>query len=68
MKHFSKNDDILPQLIFNLFAEPQEQDPVITFNKDTYEIGEILEANCTSSPSRPPPHITWFINDQKVRF
>lgn len=49
-----------------IFSEPQEHDPEITFNKETYEIGEILEANCTTASSRPPPHITWFINDQKV--
>lgn len=46
--------------------EPQEEDPVITFNKDTYEIGEILEANCTTGPARPPPHITWLINNERV--
>lgn len=46
--------------------EPQEREPLITFNKNTYEIGEILEANCTAGPSRPPPYITWFINDIKV--
>ncbi|XP_057660601.1 uncharacterized protein LOC130896470 [Diorhabda carinulata] len=46
--------------------EPQNYDPKITFNKNTYEIGEILEANCTTAPSRPPPHITWLINNEKV--
>ncbi|XP_072397935.1 uncharacterized protein [Diabrotica undecimpunctata] len=46
--------------------EPQETDPEITFNKNTYEIGEVLEANCTTAPSRPPPHITWLINNEKV--
>ncbi|KAJ8973034.1 hypothetical protein NQ317_009207, partial [Molorchus minor] len=46
--------------------EPQRENPVIKFNKNTYEIGEVLEANCTSAPARPPPHITWLINDEKV--
>ncbi|GJQ73622.1 hypothetical protein Trydic_g13965 [Trypoxylus dichotomus] len=46
--------------------EPQNADPSITFNKDRYEFKEMLEANCTSAPSRPPPHITWFINDNKA--
>ncbi|KAF5296401.1 hypothetical protein FQR65_LT01388 [Abscondita terminalis] len=46
--------------------ELQDGDPVITFNKDTYEIGEILEANCTTSPARPPPHVTWLINNERV--
>lgn len=48
------------------FSEPQEDNPKITFNKDVYEIGDVLVANCTTALSRPPPHITWLINDQKV--
>ncbi|KAF5296634.1 hypothetical protein FQA39_LY12462 [Lamprigera yunnana] len=54
------------QLIVLIVQEPQQNDPVITFNKDTYEIGEILEANCTTSPARPPPHVTWLINNDRV--
>ncbi|XP_044272783.1 uncharacterized protein LOC123016446 isoform X1 [Tribolium madens] len=46
--------------------EPQDSDPTITFNKSTYEIGEVLEANCTTASARPPPHITWLINGEKV--
>ncbi|CAH1376764.1 uncharacterized protein [Tenebrio molitor] len=45
---------------------PQDEDPTITFNKSTYEIGEVLEANCTTAPARPPPHITWLINGEKT--
>ncbi|XP_017769516.1 PREDICTED: nectin-1-like, partial [Nicrophorus vespilloides] len=48
--------------------EPQNRDPIVTFNKGTYEIGEILLANCTTAPARPPPHITWLINGEKVIF
>lgn len=51
---------------FVLLPEPQGYDPKITFGKAEYQVGEILEANCTTSPARPPPHITWFINKQKV--
>ncbi|KAJ3640592.1 hypothetical protein Zmor_027147 [Zophobas morio] len=46
--------------------EPQDKDPTITFNKGTYEIGEVVEANCTTAAARPPPHITWLINGEKV--
>lgn len=60
--YFSKDSDSKDLIII----EPQEQEPTITFNKDTYEIGEVLEANCTTSPARPPPHITWLINGEKV--
>lgn len=52
--------------MFKLFSEPQEDNPKITFNRDSYEIGDILEANCTTSPAKPPPHITWLINKEKV--
>ncbi|XP_044727071.1 uncharacterized protein LOC123290806 [Chrysoperla carnea] len=45
---------------------PQTSDPKITFEKEVYNVGETLVANCTTSVARPPPHITWLINDQKV--
>ncbi|XP_046414401.1 uncharacterized protein LOC124176772 isoform X1 [Neodiprion fabricii] len=45
---------------------PQSEDPRITFKKPYYVVGEILEANCTSSPAHPAPHITWFINGKEV--
>ncbi|KAL1494451.1 hypothetical protein ABEB36_010049 [Hypothenemus hampei] len=60
---FTKDSDIKDLTII----DPQSDDPQITFRKDTYSIGEVLEANCTTSPSKPPPHITWLINDEKVQ-
>lgn len=53
-------------LSISCVSEPQGYDPKITFGKAEYQVGEVLEANCTTSPARPPPHITWFINKQKV--
>ncbi|XP_030758797.1 uncharacterized protein LOC115884377 [Sitophilus oryzae] len=47
--------------------DPQEYDPKITFEKETYFVGETLKANCTTAPAKPPPHITWLMNDEKVR-
>nr|XP_022901833.1 uncharacterized protein LOC111414667 [Onthophagus taurus] len=46
--------------------EPQADNPNITFTKDRYEVGDTLEVNCTSAPSRPPAHITWYINEMKA--
>lgn len=46
---------------------PQREDPSITFEKSVYVVGESLEANCTSSPARPVPYITWFINGKEVK-
>ncbi|XP_032672456.1 uncharacterized protein LOC116844691 isoform X1 [Odontomachus brunneus] len=45
---------------------PQTNNPKITFKKSVYVIGESLEANCSSSPARPVPYITWFINGKEV--
>ncbi|XP_045478477.1 uncharacterized protein LOC123683459 [Harmonia axyridis] len=59
---FSKDSDSKDLTII----EPQQRDPKITFNKETYEIGEVLEANCSTAPARPPPRITWLINGKKV--
>ena len=32
-----------------------------------YQIGERMEALCTSWQSHPPANLTWFINEEKVR-
>ncbi|KAG7197167.1 hypothetical protein KM043_007249 [Ampulex compressa] len=45
---------------------PQTENPKITFEERMYVVGESLEANCTSSPARPVPHLTWFINGKEV--
>ncbi|XP_012288220.1 uncharacterized protein LOC105703971 [Orussus abietinus] len=44
----------------------QTDNPQITFKKAVYEVGEYLEANCTSSPARPVPYLTWLINGKEV--
>ncbi|CAH1967104.1 unnamed protein product [Acanthoscelides obtectus] len=59
---FSKDSDSKDLTVI----EPQDDNPTIVFDKDTYEIGDILQANCTTAPSKPPPHITWLINNEKV--
>ncbi|KAK0167213.1 hypothetical protein PV327_004642 [Microctonus hyperodae] len=45
---------------------PQSDNPHITFKKDVYTVGEVLEANCTSSAAYPVPHLTWLINGKEV--
>ncbi|XP_043289642.1 cell adhesion molecule 1-like [Venturia canescens] len=45
---------------------PQSEKPHITFKQRVYESGETLEANCTSAPAHPVPHLTWFINGNEV--
>lgn len=38
--------------------------PRIKGLQDEYVIGDLLEANCTSSRSRPSAQLMWLINDQ----
>ncbi|XP_063227105.1 uncharacterized protein LOC134533511 [Bacillus rossius redtenbacheri] len=46
--------------------QPQKEAPTISVRKDQYQAGEVLEANCTSSPARPVPYITWLVNDKMI--
>ena len=43
-----------------------DEKPRITGIKEKYQIGETLEALCTSWQSHPPANLTWFINEEKV--
>lgn len=44
-----------------------DEKPRITGIKEKYQIGETLEALCTSWQSHPPANLTWFINEEKAR-
>jgi len=41
--------------------------PRLTGIKEKYQIGETLEAMCTSWQSHPPANLTWFINEEPAR-
>eukprot|EP00092_Neocalanus_flemingeri_P020648 GFUD01022373.1.p1 GENE.GFUD01022373.1~~GFUD01022373.1.p1 ORF type:complete len:147 (-),score=13.09 GFUD01022373.1:284-724(-) len=43
-----------------------DEKPRITGIKEKYQIGETMEALCTSWQSHPPANLTWFINEEKV--
>ncbi|XP_067009543.2 uncharacterized protein [Anabrus simplex] len=45
---------------------PQRTPPEVTIRKPVYTVGELLEANCSSSPAHPVPHITWLLNGDPV--
>lgn len=45
---------------------PQNAPPTIVFRKRQFYVGEKLVANCTTSRSKPVPHIVWLINGKKV--
>lgn len=44
-----------------------ESAPTLTSNESHYEIGDILRANCTSPPSRPPATLKFLMNNVVVR-
>lgn len=48
-------------------AIPPNKPPVLDGIKPYYQIGEILEAECTSAPSYPSAVLTFFLNDKVVR-
>jgi len=50
---------------YRLSDLPDEK-PRITGIKEKYQIGETLEALCTSWQSHPPANLTWWINEEKV--
>jgi hypothetical protein len=41
-------------------------DPIISLERRTYPVGEILKANCTSYRNHPSVNITWSINGLPV--
>jgi hypothetical protein len=40
--------------------------PRISGLRGLYMVGDMVEANCTSSPSKPVTHITWYMNNKQV--
>ncbi|KAK4887615.1 hypothetical protein RN001_003886 [Aquatica leii] len=42
------------------------EEPKLEGLQDFYSIGDILEANCTSSPSDPASILSWYINGDQV--
>ncbi|XP_046388911.1 uncharacterized protein LOC124157886 [Ischnura elegans] len=54
------NDEVITVI------QRQAQDPEVWGRKESYEVGESLEVNCTSAPSHPPAHITWLVNGRPI--
>lgn len=49
-----------------LFSESRDDGPVISGGKKEYQVGEIVDVNCTASKSQPPAELQWYINDKEV--
>ncbi|GIY71462.1 uncharacterized protein CEXT_464121 [Caerostris extrusa] len=41
--------------------------PKISGGKHEYQVGEIVDVNCTATKSQPPAELHWYINDKEVR-
>lgn len=41
-----------------------ERGPKISGGKSRYQIGEQVNVNCTSGPSKPAAQLAWFINGE----
>ena len=40
--------------------------PSITGGRERYRIGDLIQLNCTSPGTVPPPKLTWYIDGEKV--
>ncbi|XP_042237911.1 uncharacterized protein LOC121876656 [Homarus americanus] len=47
-----------------MVIEPPTSGPVITGGQSKYHVNDTVDLVCTSSPSRPPTHLSWRINDR----
>lgn len=45
-----------------------DKPPLLRGVLPSYDIGEYLKADCTSSPSHPPAALTFLLNDKEVIF
>lgn len=53
-------------LLLACVADLPDSGPVIRTEKDRYEAGEVLRANCTSPPSKPPASLSFLLNNHPV--
>lgn len=51
---------------FTFFTDLPTAGPVINGEEKQYQIGDILNLNCTSGKSSPRSSLTWYINDEQV--
>ncbi|EEB15392.1 beat protein, putative [Pediculus humanus corporis] len=50
----------------NVVSRPKDR-PELHVNKDKYNVGDTLFANCTSFPSKPPASLSFYINNSPAR-
>lgn len=60
--------NLLNQKMYFFIAEMPAHGPIITTEKTKYEPGDLLRANCSSAPSKPPAALTFHLNNNPVSF
>ena len=40
--------------------------PIISGGQERYRIGDLIQLNCTSPGTVPPPKLTWYIEGERV--
>ena len=51
---------------FFSFADHLKEGPRIEGDKHTYDVGDLVDLNCTAAKSQPPAELHWYINDKEV--
>ena len=62
------NRKIIVIISFLPFSEIPKEPPIITGGLHSYQLGDRLELNCTSSRTFPATSLQWALNGQKVIF
>ncbi|KAK9505083.1 hypothetical protein O3M35_009225 [Rhynocoris fuscipes] len=47
-------------------SELPKRGPIIQTEKDRYDVGDFLKANCSSPPSKPGASLSFFLNENPV--
>ncbi|BES92487.1 heterophilic cell-cell adhesion [Nesidiocoris tenuis] len=51
-----------------MVIELPKKDPLIHTEKDRYDVGDTLRANCSSAPSKPAASLSFFLNENPVGY
>ncbi|XP_054707914.1 uncharacterized protein LOC129217610 [Uloborus diversus] len=61
------NKSRLPHRTIFSDYEKQKEAPVIRGERSKYEIGDLVDINCTAAKSQPPAELHWYINDKEAK-
>jgi len=59
-------EEFVSDYVLFLFADLPAGPPTLQTERDRYDSGEILRANCTSQPSKPAAILTYLLNNKTV--